>query len=67
MVVAGLAISLLLVDVESIVPQGLELGPWLFLLYINGLPKDLTSIAWMFAEHTLCHNTTSTPSDQQSL
>ncbi|KAI8522067.1 hypothetical protein Bbelb_018210 [Branchiostoma belcheri] len=53
------------VSVEYGVPQGSVLSPSLFLLYINDLPKDLSSIARLFADDTLAHNTVKSIDDHQ--
>ena len=39
-------------NITSGIPQGSVLGPILFVLYINDLPKNIVSNVYMFADDT---------------
>ena len=55
------------VDVTSGVPQGSVLGPILFLLYINDLPKSLTSKVRIFADDAIVYKKINSADDCQIL
>ena len=55
------------VPVESGVNQGSVLDPCLYLLYINNLPKGLTSTIHLFADNTACHKEINNVTDQHAL
>ena len=46
-------------NVTSGVPQGSVLGPILFIIYVNDLPKVVQSKLWMFADDTKIYHTIS--------
>ena len=49
------------------VPQGLVLGPLLFLIYITDIPDNLESLAKLFADDTLLFSTVHDPSKSAKL
>jgi len=51
-------------DVTSGIPQGSVLGPILFVVFINDLPKCVNSSVFMFADDTKIYREISTKNDQ---
>ena len=54
-------------NITSGIPQGSVLGPILFVLYINDLPKNIVSNVYMFADDTKVFKTITSPNDQHAL
>ena len=54
-------------DVKSGIPQGSILGPLLFLVYVNNLPRSITSHVFLFADDTKLIQSISTLADHAQL
>ena len=55
------------VSVESGVPQGTALGPFLFLCHINDLPDSVTSKVRLFADDCLLYRTIKSQEDHYKI
>ena len=55
------------VTVDSGVPQGIVLGPLLFLCHINDLPDVVKSTIWLFADDCLLYRPIKTMEDHIAL
>ena len=53
--------------VRSGVPQGSVLGPCLFIVYINDLPRTVSSPCRLFADDTILYRTITNTNDQDAL
>ena len=54
-------------NVTSGVPQGTVLGPCLFLLYINDIADDISSVVRLFADDCVIYRVIKSSEDQQKL
>ena len=54
-------------SVTSGIPQGSVLGPLLFVMYINDLPRNLNTVAKMFADDTKVYVRSDTPDGARNL
>ena len=53
--------------VTSHIPQGSVLGPLLFVCYVNDMPENITSTAYMFADDTKVYRNITTHIDREVL